>query len=423
MLCPCVRRFFMRSWGRFRCDSRGGLIGWMLALVMAPASSCYGQSDTLPRGASSSPARPSGLSSSPRVEAVLEPIRAVRDIPGLAAAVIRGEDVVAIGAVGVRRAGDPKPVTVDDRFHLGSCTKAMTATLIAQLVEEGSLSWSTTLAESFPELASTMHSDYRNVTLEQLLAHRGGVPTDLNAGGLWMRLWRHTGTPVEQRRTLVEGVLTSAPQAPPGTQFIYANGGYAIAGAIAEKKTGKPWEDLMTQRLFEPLGMNSAGFGAPGDAEKLDQPWGHRLAGGKLVPVAPGPMSDNPAAIGPAGTVHATLPDWARFISLHLRGAQSSGRLLKPDTFRKLHTPVSGQDYALGWIVTDRPWGGTVFTHAGSNTMWYCVAWLAPQKNFAVIVACNRGDEAAAKGCDEVAWGLIQNFLLQPPKAEKSTAP
>ncbi len=168
----------------------------------------------------------------------------------------------------------------------------------------------------------------------------------------------------------------------------------------------------MRRRLFEPLGMTSAGFGAPGTREKVDAPRGHREDG---TPVEPGPGSDNPPAIGPAGTVHASIGDWGKFISLHLRGTRADTPLLPRDQFQKLHTAPEGAEppYALGWIVTRRQWGGNgdVLTHAGSNTMWYCVAWLAPARGFAVLVACNQGGENASRACDESASALIARHL------------
>ena len=80
--------------------------------------------------------------------------------------------------MGTRRAGVNIPVTINDRFHLGSDTKAMTSLLAAMLVEEGKLRWNTTLAEVFPELAEKMDAGFRNVTLEQLLSHTSGIPSD-----------------------------------------------------------------------------------------------------------------------------------------------------------------------------------------------------------------------------------------------------
>ena len=94
---------------------------------------------------------------------------------GLAAAVLRGERIIAQGAAGVRKRGTAERITLDDQFHLGSCTKAMTATLVAMLVEEGKLNWTTTLAEVFADTVKPMHPAWEKVTLRQVLAHRAGL--------------------------------------------------------------------------------------------------------------------------------------------------------------------------------------------------------------------------------------------------------
>ena len=168
---------------------------------------------------------------------------------------------------------------------------------------------------------------------------------------------------------------------------------------MAEKVTGKSWEDLMREKIFRPLGMTTAGFGAPGTRAKNDQPRGHRSDG---TPVEPGPGADNPVAIGPAGIVHCSIGDWAKFAAANLPSGEN--QLVKPETLEDApHAAAPGEPpYAMGWIIVDgQPWaGGPALTHAGSNTMWFAVAWLAPGKDFAVLVACN---QANGEACND-AW-------------------
>jgi CubicO group peptidase (beta-lactamase class C family) len=362
------------------------------------------------------------------VSALLRPIREKQDVPAMVCAIVHGEHTVALGADGVRKRGTDVKVTVDDEFHLGSCTKSMTATLCAMLVEEKKLAWSTTIGESFGDLAAKMHPDWRNVTLEQLLTHRAGVPSDLSTGGLWDKLWHHGGIPTAQRETLVEGVLEHPPVSPPGTKFLYSNAGFAIAGAMAERAARTPWEDLIRVRLFEPLGMKSAGFGAPGTFGALDQPLGHMQDG---KPMELGVSSDNPQAIAPAGTVHANIADWAKYVALHLGGDRAAfdprekqrAHLLTPESFARLHTPPPNAEptYAMGWSIAERDWAGAkkrVLTHNGSNTLWFCVTWIAPEKDFAVLVCCNQGGAKADKACDEASWALIQDHLAHEKAGE-----
>jgi CubicO group peptidase (beta-lactamase class C family) len=341
------------------------------------------------------------------VSALLEPVRAKDDLPALAGAIIVGKDVVALGAVGVRAAGSSAKVTIDDQWHLGSCTKAMTATLVAKFVERGKLKWSTTIAEALPDLKDKMNEQWRDVPIEWLLEHRGGA-CGSPPSAMWSALWQRTGTPHETRRWFVEQLLAAAPEAKPGTKFIYSNQGYTIAGAMLEQITGKTWEELMQSELFTPLGMTSAGFGAPGTKDALDQPLGHNPK-----PVQLGPGSDNPPAIGPAGTVHCSIGDWAKFVAVHLRGEEGDDSLLKTDTFRKLHECPPGQTYAMGWGRDARKWaGGDTLHHAGSNTMWYCVAWVAPAKNCAVLITTNIAGDVASKACDEAVQVLLRKQKL-----------
>jgi len=359
-----------------------------------------------PESAPTRPAAPEGLGP------LLEPIRAKHGLPALGGAIVRGDRLVAIGAVGVRAQGSKAPVTTKDLWHLGSCTKSMTATAIARLVDRGVLSWKSTLAEAFPEPRPKVAAGWEAATLEHLLTHRSGAPSDLRPGGLWARLWKREGTPTEQRRQLVEGVLAKPPLTPPGTKHLYANAGFAIAGAMAEKALGKPWEEIVRAELFEPLGMSRAGFGPPGKAGEMDQPRGHAPSPEGPVPVEPGPGADNPPAVAPAGTVHAPLEDWAKYASLHLAGARGKSDFLKPETWKTLHTPPPGETYACGWVVRDRDWaGGRTLWHNGSNTMWYAEMWIAPEKDFASLVATNVGGDGSREAAAEAGRALREHGL------------
>ncbi len=345
----------------------------------------------------------------PRIVALLGPIREKHELPALGAAIVTGDRLIGVGVVGVRRLGDPTRATHRDTFHIGSCTKAMTATLLALLVRDGKLTWETTLEDALPDLARTMDPAYRRVTIEQLLAQRSGFSAESAARDLSiLQMHALPGTNREKRGAYLKRILGEPPDVPVGQRFVYSNRNYVAAGAIAEKVSGQEWESLITTRLFRPLKMGSAGFGAMGHGNRVDQPWQHLVKDGKVVPVGPGPRSDNPALMGPAGTVHVSLADWGKFAAAHLRGAAGKSGILPAEDFRRIQTPATGQTYAFGWGFADRPWGGgTVLTHAGSNTMNYAVIWLAPRRDFAVLVVTNQGGEEAEKACDEAASAMI----------------
>jgi CubicO group peptidase (beta-lactamase class C family) len=343
-------------------------------------------------------------------------VREKYTFPALAAAVIVDGKLHAVGVVGVRKQGTDVKVEPNDPFHLGSCTKAMTGSLIGLLVQQGKLKWETTLAEYFPELKDRMHPDYRGVTLVHLLSHRAGLPTmtagfaPLNEEQLKEIL--AMPSPSAQRRRVTEIVLCLPPINKPGEKMEYSNAGVSLAGAIAEKVCGEDYEVLLRRQLFEPLGMNSAGFGAMGTSGQVDAPWQHRKQGDRLIPISPGPRSDNPPFLTPSGRVHCSITDWAKYIQCFLKAVRREQGLLPPNQVRQLEEPPFGGDYALGWAIRDRTWGGgRVLTHAGSNGMNYCVVWVGPAKNFAVLAATNRGGDGAAEGLDDVCAAMIRKFL------------
>ena len=127
------------------------------------------------------------------------------------------------------------------------------------------------------------------------------------------------------------------------------------------------------------------------------------------------PFSDNPIALYPAGAAHMSCPDWVRFGADQLSEGRRAGSLLKPDSYMRLHDPPDREAYAMGWGVGRSPLLGRTLSHAGSNTMWFAVAWLAPERDFAVLVTCNQGGDVAAKACDEAVGAVLQRHNTRKP--------
>ncbi|HEY9175203.1 MAG TPA: serine hydrolase domain-containing protein [Verrucomicrobiae bacterium] len=336
----------------------------------------------------------------PAATNLLVAIRQKHDVPAIAAALVTSRDIRVVGVAGVRKRGTDVPATLNDLWHLGSETKAMTATLVARLVEQKRLKWETTVAEVFPELADKFHPDRRGITLLHLLSHRSGLRPNLDLG-------RFLGDDVKQLRLrAVREELAKAPTHAPGSHYEYSNLGYIIAGAMVERVTGKTWEEAMREEVFTPLKMTRAGFGGTGTRGQIDQPWPHH-ADGKPLPEN-GPAMDNPPVMGPAGRVHGTIQDWAKFIQDQLRGARGEPALLSAASYQKLHTPPFDGEYALGWLVVKRDWaGGAALNHTGDNTMNFANAWVAPQRDFAILVCVNQSGNRGFKASDEAVSALI----------------
>ena len=330
--------------------------------------------------------------SAPALQAELEAeIAEVREAVGLVGAggiILQGEDVLAISVSGERRKGSGELIGNDDLWHIGSITKSMTATMIGALVEEDMLDFDATLAEILPARSAQMDPGWRAVTLHQLLSHTAGAPA--NFGLTTQFLWPETAAEERDvRASQVEKILAAAPKSEPGTKFTYSNVGYTIAGYVAEQVSGETYEELMRSRVFEPMALASAGFGPPTG----DNPWGHAKKYFFLKSAMdPNGRSDNTPVISPAGRVHLSLQDLAAYGRWHLLGEQGTDNVLNADTYRFLHKPVLS-DYAAGWVVYDREWAdGELIWHNGSNTMWYALLLILPEKDTVMAFTSNDPD-------------------------------
>ncbi|MCJ7453169.1 MAG: beta-lactamase family protein [Steroidobacteraceae bacterium] len=348
------------------------------------------------------------------LEETLAAARERDQLPAVAALVQIDGRIEAEAALGVRALGHPEKVTLDDRWHIGSDTKAFTSTMIARLVERHVMSFDDTLATAFPSLAQDMDPAYRNVTVTQLLSHTAGLPalTDDKELPEFLAVIQTVEGVREQRAAIARNYLTTPPASKSG-EFAYSNLGFILAGAIAEARTGKTWEQLIRELVFEPLGIRNTGFGVPGNAGKVDEPWGHEEVAGKLVPIDPARVdADNPLALGPAGTINIALRDWVLFAQDQLDGAHGHGKLLKPETYQTLQTPVTG-NYALGWGAKLGPDGvPLLLTHSGSNGFWVADIRIMPLHNMIFLTVTNAGNEAANEAVRDIRKPL--NDRLKP---------
>lgn len=376
------------------------------------------------------------------LDATLEPYLARDGLPALAAAVAQNGAVVAAGAVGTRRVGTQTPVTLDDRFHLGSDTKAMTALLAAMLVEEGRLRWDATVGDVFPELTGGMDPGLAGVTLTQLLSHTSGVPSDDRAfTDILQRSLAQEGNLDELRYWLLREWCPQKLVAAPGATFAYANMNYVVVGAMIERVTGRTWDELIVERIFMPLALRTGGLGNQASIGRVDAPLGHALVDGKPKAMLAGPGGDNPPVIGPAGIAHMSVLDFARWAAWNAGEGAHPPALVRPETLRRLHAPVismalggtpqpgtpPGGKYGLGWGEVAVDWAPRpLLYHGGSNGMNVAHVWLDPTQDAALVVLTNVGGERAEAGLRAVAAELYGRYLAPgvtplPAPAEADT--
>jgi CubicO group peptidase (beta-lactamase class C family) len=346
------------------------------------------------------------------LEDKLAAICKLQDVPGIIAAAVGPDGVIESAAAGVRKRGSEDAITTDDQFSIGSNSKSFTATLAAVLVEEGKISWSTTISEVWPD--QPVHDGFKNVTLEQLLAHTGGLQENLPNGAEWSSFFAEKHKPEQERARMCSLVLTKAPAGTVG-KHDYSNLGYVVAVAMLEERGKKPLEQLMKERVFDPLEMSKTEFFSTKKLKRSKEPllWGHNDSG---EPVKPGELgSENPTVYAGCGTIRTTIGDWAKYVRWHIN--ESAAPVLKSDeTLRRLHEEGAemgpGQKYGFGWVRFESPFGRTL-QHAGDNTNQFSLVWAMPDAKRATLVITNTGEEQAFPACDAATLVLMKSAAFQ----------
>lgn len=347
------------------------------------------------------------------------------DVPAMTAAVVNTDGLISSACSGIRKRGTTDNVELPDRFPLGGCTASMTATLAATLVETGKIDWDTTIGDVWPQATDEdLHPKLRSVTLDELLSHQSGLPTDISdiSRRAWGSFFAEQLAPPLERRRMLKLVLSQEPTRPQ-QKFARSNIGYAIASAMLETQAEESFESLMKRHVFIPLKMNSAHFHSLKSAAQLKPPllWTHRASGVPVAPTAAG--AENPTVYAAVGTVHLSIADFARYAHWHLAGRPAP--LLKTQmAFDHLHEPqvdyVNGAKFACGWICSETQLGPAL-NHGGSNTNAFALIWVLPEADFAAVVCTNTGEPQAFAACDETMRHLIRQFAKSRSEPVKLT--
>ncbi len=306
---------------------------------------------------------------------------------------------VQIAVAGKRSAVNETEVEPDDAWHIGSCTKAITALLAGRLVDQGVISWETTPADVLVDLPEPAKALAAKVTLRQLLSHTSGLPGReldgivLPISQLQLSLGNESTV---LRRNVSNAILSVKPAASPGEAWAYCNGGYIVASSMLEAAAKRPFEELMQDQVLQPLGVTTAGWGLPPELK------GHIRRSDRWEPLD----LDNPKPYDAAGRMHLTLSDWNLLCRILLEDDRD---FLTDATRATLTDPaIAEPPYALGWIVQDDPTLGPIYTHAGSNTMWFAHVIVIPREKAVVLAVCNAPDAAAVQSLTRIGVGMLQ---------------
>ncbi|HKA06606.1 MAG TPA: serine hydrolase [Gemmataceae bacterium] len=314
------------------------------------------------------------------------------DAPGAAVVIVSPDRVIHLKGYGVREIAG-KPVTPDTIFPLASCSKAFTTTLMAALADDGKLVWDDPVRKHLPDFHLSDPAADKLVTLRDLVAHRTGVAShDL----LWYR------SPLSQDE-LIRRVGKLPLVRPFRTELQYQTIMYIAAGHAAARAGGKPWAELIEERLLKPLGMSGVVLTTTEAKKRLDRAEGYRPGKDGKLAVVPWYEQPEPNA---AGSVASSARDLAPWLQLHLNGGSHGGeRLISEANLRETHTPqvvirmgpaVSAMSpetqqisYGLGWVIQDYR-GRMQIMHAGLIDGFRVHLTLLPKDGFAFAILANR---------------------------------
>ena len=321
------------------------------------------------------------------LDTVLQEERKRLACPGIVAGFIDAGNKPQIASVGIQRVGSDTPLHVTDALHLGSCTKALTALLIGDAIGAGQLRFKTTLGAFSPVWKKSPWADR---TIDDVLRHEAGLPENAKWWGL-----AGTGLAVTgQRRDVLNTKWLDGSKRTTRGKYAYSNVGYVVLGSVIDTVYGMPYEDVMQLRIARSNLLQSTGFGNPPSVS------GHsKDQQGYLSTTL-----DNPPVMNSAGRLHMSMGDWLQTASLHT----NSRTFLPQDVRNQLQFSSLDGGYAGGWLVTKRSWAaGPALTHAGSNTFWFAVMWIAPNTGRAFAAVANAAGAEVSNSLDRIIGAMI----------------
>jgi CubicO group peptidase (beta-lactamase class C family) len=346
------------------------------------------------------------------LDTVIEEALVGFDVPGLAIAIVVEDEVVLSRGFGKRDVEKGLPVTENSLFAIGSCSKAFTTFLLGTLVDEGTLDWDDPVVEHLPEFRLQDDHATRALTVRDLVSHRSGLPRhDL--------LWYNADF---TRSELVERLRHLQPFADLRERYHYQNLMYLTAGYLAERLTGKTWEQGVRERIFNPLGMARSNFNV--DESKRDddhaEPYAEREDELTKIPFR------NITTVGPAGSINSSVKEMTAWLRMQLAdGKFGDLQLAEPSTIRAMHAPttlIGGYPtddevlmtaYGLGWFLQDYR-GYYRVQHGGGIDGFISQVNLVPRERIGIVVLTNRSGGNPLP--DLVARTAIDRILGLEPK-------
>ena len=335
---------------------------------------------------------------------IVNEARKTYNVPAIAVTVMNSETILLQEVQGVRVLGKQGQATLDDYFHIGSCSKSVLAVMAEKLIEQKKITWQTKFFEVFPELKDEADSAYRDITLEDLFLGEAGIKAYTNAEA--EPFPDYGPAVINKRLEFIKYLIKQPPSSEKkGGKFqhLYSNAGYTMASAMLERVSGESYEYLVKKTLTGDLGL-SVHVGWP-NSISADQPWGHMITKGKIESFPPDHSYKLPYLITPAGDLSMTPKDYAKYTQLHLRGLRGNDNYISSESYRYIHFSHDG--FSLG--VSNGALGGKRYSgFDGSAGTFFCRSIIVPESDFAFTILMNAGSGSGSM--ESVDW-LTQQIV------------
>lgn len=307
-------------------------------------------------------------------------------VPGLALALIKDHETILLKGYGVRDIASRLPVTANTQFLLCSITKSFTAAGLGILVDEGKLDWTRTVREYIPEFRLYDPVATERVTVRDLLCHHSGLPR---------HDWIHSPGDLSTAQILA-ALRHLEPNHDVRDTYQYQNLAYLVAGHIAERISGMPWDAFLSERLLGPMGFQNFSLSIEALAATPDHAHPHIEDAGETLRA-----SLTPIRALPAGGLNASVSDLARWMRCLLDNGTINGKqLLAADIVRQMTTPrvhagrsmfdeIGESHYGFG-LATEHYRGERKVSHSGSWVGWGTLMTMLPERRIGVAVLTNR---------------------------------
>lgn len=327
-----------------------------------------------------------------RVKALVERTLKFWHVPGVAVAIVRGDDVIYLRGHGDRSLEDGSKVTPKTLFPIASCTKSFTTTAMALLVDEGKLSWDDPPRKYVPYFQLSDPLVDREVTLRDLVTHRTGLRDHFL---LW---YRSPWTQEERIRRFAHLPLDK----PFRTTFQYQSTMFTVAGLAVAKASGMSWSDFVQRRLLDPLDMKATRFTTTAIADIADKASPYRLDAEKKPRLMELYPMETPE---PAGSIQSNVHDLSKWLRFQLNNKIVDGKpLVSTRNLEAMHTPqivipldavdrmqfpeTHQMSYGMGWVIQDH-FGHRLLQHGGLIDGFRCHFTLVPKARLGIVLLCN----------------------------------